>query len=108
MPESYKSLTESSEEDVGNDIEYVRYAVEIERTIHNYMGKLQDVAIHKKLHCLLWRQYLSFMMPIGVELFILIWMLVYGLRYGGMTQRTDRWHRILVKNMNYQIIAVDG
>lgn len=25
MPESYKSLTESSEEDVGNDIEYVRY-----------------------------------------------------------------------------------
>ena len=49
MPESYKSLTESSEEDVGNDIEYVRYAVEIERTIHKLHGKIAGCSDPQKV-----------------------------------------------------------
>ena len=49
MPESYKSLTESSEEDVGNDIEYVRYAVEIERTIHKLHGEIAGCSDPQKV-----------------------------------------------------------
>ena len=104
MPESYKSLTESSEEDVGNDIEYVRYAVEIERTIHKLHGKIAGCSDPQKVALSVMETVSQFYDAdwcgiIHIDLDVGVWT---------MTQRTDRWHRILVKNMNYQIIAVDG
>ena len=50
MPESLKqSFMESSEADVGNDMEYVRYAVEIERTIHRLHGEIAGCDDPKKV-----------------------------------------------------------
>ena len=50
MPESLKqSFMESSEADVGNDMEYVRYAVEIERTIHRLHGEIAGCCDPKRL-----------------------------------------------------------
>lgn len=50
MPESLKqSFKESSEADVGNDMEYVRYAVEIERTIHRLHGEIAGCCDPKKV-----------------------------------------------------------
>lgn len=50
MPESLKqSFKESSEADVGNDMEYVRYAVEIERTIHRLHEEIAGCCDPKKV-----------------------------------------------------------
>lgn len=49
MPENLKqSFMESSEADVGNEMEYVRYAVEIERTIHRLHGEIAGCEDPKK------------------------------------------------------------
>ena len=50
MPENLKqSFMESSEADVGNEMEYVRYAVEIERTIHRLHGEIAGCEDPKKV-----------------------------------------------------------
>lgn len=50
MPENLKqSFMKSSEADVGNEMEYVRYAVEIERTIHRLHGEIAGCEDPKKV-----------------------------------------------------------
>ena len=50
MPENLKqNLMESSEMNVGHELEYVRYAVEIERTIHQLHGEIAGCNDPKKV-----------------------------------------------------------
>lgn len=87
---------------IGDRCEYVQYAIEIERTLHNMQKELNTCIDPRKAAMLIMRVAQSFTMQTGAAFLMWIWRLASGRQSGGMTQNLEKWRRPSLKSLSCQ------